>query len=141
MTILCRFFFILCLPSFLWADINLIQEENVPTSIPRTILAVFYKQPTEDMRFHPIHTYFEMPLNHLGLKLSYHDLAEGMPKVDNMDDVRGILAFFNSDAIPDPESFIDWSKSIHEIDLQLYKKYNLSDEEINFIETKVQAME
>jgi len=38
-------------------------------------------------------------------------------------------------------SDIDWSKSIHEIDLQLYKKYNLSDEEINFIETKVQAME
>ena len=38
-------------------------------------------------------------------------------------------------------SDIDWSKSIHEIDLQLYKKYNLSNEEINFIETKVQAME
>ena len=38
-------------------------------------------------------------------------------------------------------SDIDWSKSIHEIDLQLYKKYNLSDKEINFIETKVQAME
>lgn len=37
-------------------------------------------------------------------------------------------------------SDIDWTKSIAEIDQQLYKKYNLSDEEINFIETKVQAM-
>lgn len=37
-------------------------------------------------------------------------------------------------------SDIDWSKSISEIDQQLYKKYNLSDDEINFIESKVQAM-
>lgn len=38
-------------------------------------------------------------------------------------------------------SDIDWDKSIHEIDLQLYKKYNLSDEEIDFIETRVREME
>ena len=37
-------------------------------------------------------------------------------------------------------SDIDWSKSITEIDQQLYEKYNLSDEEINFIETKVKEM-
>ena len=38
-------------------------------------------------------------------------------------------------------SDIDWSKSVAEIDLQLYAKYNLSAEEINFIESKVRAME
>lgn len=38
-------------------------------------------------------------------------------------------------------SDIDWSKSIHEIDQQLYKKYNLSGEEIDFIEKNVQEME
>lgn len=37
-------------------------------------------------------------------------------------------------------SDIDWSKSIPEIDQQLYKKYNLSAEEIAFIEEKVQPM-
>ena len=37
-------------------------------------------------------------------------------------------------------SDIDWSKSIHEIDLQLYRKYGLSVEEINFIETHVKEM-
>ncbi len=36
---------------------------------------------------------------------------------------------------------IDWSQSVAEIDQQLYKKYQLSDDEINFIETKVQAMD
>lgn len=39
-----------------------------------------------------------------------------------------------------PSSDIDWTKSIPEIDQQLYKKYGLDDEEINFIETKVKEM-
>lgn len=38
------------------------------------------------------------------------------------------------------DSDIDWSKSIRDIDKQLYKKYSLSDEEINFIEEKVKEM-
>lgn len=38
-------------------------------------------------------------------------------------------------------SDIDWSKSIHEIDLLLYKKYGLSDEEVAFIESKVKPMD
>lgn len=37
-------------------------------------------------------------------------------------------------------SDIDWSKSVHEIDEQLYKKYNLTKEEIDFIETHVKEM-
>lgn len=38
------------------------------------------------------------------------------------------------------QSDIDWSKSIHEIDQQLYVKYGLSKEEIDFIETNVKEM-
>jgi len=38
-------------------------------------------------------------------------------------------------------SDIDWSKTIPEIDQQLYAKYGLSEEEIDFIETKVKEME
>lgn len=37
-------------------------------------------------------------------------------------------------------SDIDWSKSIPEIDKQLYKKYGLSAEEVEFIESKVREM-
>ena len=37
-------------------------------------------------------------------------------------------------------SDIDWSKSVHDIDLQLYKKYGLDEEEIHFIETHVKEM-
>lgn len=38
-------------------------------------------------------------------------------------------------------SDIDWSQSVADIDRQLYQKYNLSQEEIDFIEEKVKAME
>ena len=38
-------------------------------------------------------------------------------------------------------SDIDWTKSISEIDKQLYKKYNLSPEEIDFIEEKIKPMD
>ena len=38
-------------------------------------------------------------------------------------------------------SDIDWSKSIPEIDKQLYKKYNLSEDEIKFIEEMIKPME
>lgn len=38
------------------------------------------------------------------------------------------------------KSDIDWSKSISEIDRQLYAKYNLTDEEIAFIESMIKPM-
>ena len=40
-----------------------------------------------------------------------------------------------------PKSDIDWSKSIEEIDKQLYKKYALTKDEIAFIESKIKPME
>ena len=39
------------------------------------------------------------------------------------------------------KSDIDWSKSVAEIDQQLYKKYNLSQEEIDFIEKTIKPMQ
>ena len=37
-------------------------------------------------------------------------------------------------------SDIDWSKSVDEIDKQLYKKYNLTQEEIDYIEKTIKLM-
>ena len=39
------------------------------------------------------------------------------------------------------KSDIDWSKSVKEIDQQLYRKYALTQDEIGFIESKVKEME
>ncbi|HZK01252.1 MAG TPA: hypothetical protein VFC96_00135, partial [Anaerovoracaceae bacterium] len=40
-----------------------------------------------------------------------------------------------------PESDIDWTQPIPNIDRQLYKKYGLDETEINFIESHVKGME
>lgn len=39
-----------------------------------------------------------------------------------------------------PSSDIDWSQSVHDIDLQLYQKYGLDETEIEFIESHVKEM-
>lgn len=39
------------------------------------------------------------------------------------------------------KSDIDWTKTISEIDQQLYKKYRLSDDEIRFVENKIKEMD
>lgn len=61
------------------------------------------------------------------LKVTQHNTPEKWAKVPLQD--------FSA------KSDIDWSKKISEIDAQLYRKYNLSEEEIIFIERKVRAME
>ena len=38
-------------------------------------------------------------------------------------------------------SDIDWSKSVADIDKQLYEKYGLEQSEIDFIESKIKPME
>lgn len=38
-------------------------------------------------------------------------------------------------------SDIDWSRSVSEIDQQLYAKYGLSNDEVDFIESHVKEME
>lgn len=61
----------------------------------------------------------------------------GIRKNKNM--TRDTYAFVPLQDFTD-NSDIDWSKSVAEIDQQLYKKYNLSEEEINFIETMIKPM-
>ena len=39
------------------------------------------------------------------------------------------------------QSSIDWSKPVSEIDKQLYKKYDLDDSEVAFIESMIRPME
>lgn len=62
------------------------------------------------------------------MKITQHNLAKEVWKNVPLQD-------FTS------SSDIDWSKTIPEIDQQLYAKYGLSEEEIDFIETKVKEME
>ena len=43
--------------------------------VARTILALYDGQLDSDIRFTAIHQILEMPLNHLGLVLTYHEIG------------------------------------------------------------------
>ena len=68
----------------------------------------------------------------------------GVGNVDTQSEAEAILKYVKSKYVPlqdfTSSSDIDWSKSIAEIDEQLFVKYGLDDEEKNFIRTKVKEM-
>ena len=72
------------------------------------------------------------------MKSKFFRFIVGIRKNKNM--TRDTYAFVPLQDFTE-KSDIDWSKSVAEIDQQLYKKYNLSDEEIAFIESMIKPME
>lgn len=88
---------------------------GVPTAairpVPRTILAVYDGRIHKDPRDTRIHRLLEMPLNHLGLVVRYQDLNNGLPPVERLQDVRGILTWFLSGSMARPEEFLTWAES------------------------------
>jgi hypothetical protein len=89
-----------------------LQPVNRP--LARTILAVYDSGQYKDVRDTRIHRLLEMPLNHLGLVVRYHDLQRGLPPLDQMEDVRGIVTWFRTDSVANPMEFLQWEE--HAID-------------------------
>jgi len=79
--------------------------------IPRTIIALYdssyenYTKIAETMT----HRFAEMPLNHLGMVLEYHDVKDSLPDISAREDVKGVLTWFDSgERLNDPVSYIKW---------------------------------
>ncbi len=77
---------------------------------PRRVLA-FYNFDNDELRFHRLHVLAEMPFNHLGLKLEYHEISAPLPQ-DAVNDptVAGVITWFDTGAIPRPLEFVDWAE-------------------------------
>lgn len=73
------------------------------------------------------------------IKTKFMRTMLGIKKV-TQDNSRGVWKFVPIQDFT-PNSDVDWSQSVPEVDKQLYKKYRLSQEEIDFIETHVKEME
>jgi polysaccharide biosynthesis protein PelA len=82
---------------------------EAPRAVPRVILAIYDSHYTRDVRDTRIHRLLEMPLNHLGLIVRYQDRNKGLPALDQMQDVRGILTWFRSDPMENPAEFLAWA--------------------------------
>jgi hypothetical protein len=77
--------------------------------IERGILALFDGRQETDAAYTRIHRLLEMPLNHLGLVVTYHDLRQPLPPLEELKGYRGIVAWFIGDAMPQPTTFIAWA--------------------------------
>ncbi|MBV9507861.1 MAG: hypothetical protein JO323_22960 [Acidobacteriia bacterium] len=84
---------------------------SVAAPLNRVVLALYDSHYQKDVRDTPIHRLLEMPLNHLGLVVQYHDLSEGLPTAQELSGVRGIVTWFQSDSMEDPARFLTWASA------------------------------
>ena len=80
--------------------------------VRRTVLALWDSRATDSPRRTPVHMLAEMPLNHLGLMVRFHDIRTGLPPVESFDGVRGVLTWFTRDSLPDPAAYLRWLESV-----------------------------
>ena len=73
------------------------------------------------------------------IKTKFSRALLGILKV-TQDNKRAVWRYIPLQDFTD-KSDIDWSQPIAQIDAQLYAKYHLTQEEINFIESTVKPME
>ncbi|MBC8166707.1 MAG: hypothetical protein H7Y20_12650 [Bryobacteraceae bacterium] len=80
--------------------------------IPRVVLGLYDSRYEADVRDTEIHRLLEMPLNHLGLQIEYHDINSPLPDAVSRADVRGVFCWFQSDAMKNPSNFLQWANTM-----------------------------
>lgn len=94
-------------------------------AMPRTVIVLYNPDQYADwddrkVAATRVHEVAEMPLNHLGLVLEYHNVAEPLPEINNRADVLGVLTWFESGArMKDPLTYLQWASAV----VQSGKKY------------------
>jgi hypothetical protein len=81
-----------------------------PRPLPRVVLALYDRAQSRDVRDTRIHRLLEMPLNHLGLVVRYQDVNGALPPPEQLEDVRGIVTWFQADTMAHPVTFLKWAE-------------------------------
>lgn len=96
------------------ASLGAVSPASAEVDVRRTILALYDSRDGRDIKYTWIHRFAEMPLNHLGLRVRYHDINEPLPDISTLPDVRGVLAWLEDDKMRDPSGYIEWAKTVLE---------------------------
>lgn len=80
------------------------------TPLNRDVLGLYDSRHEKRLEETRLHRWLEMPLNHLGYKLTFHDIAKGLPPVDLVRQSAAIVTWFH-DAVPDPRGYFAWAKA------------------------------
>ena len=102
------------LAGFAWAAALLLAAAPATAEEPvkRTILALYDSINEGPVPITRIHRLAEFPLNHLGLVVRYHDVTQPLPPVSTLGDVRGVLTWFDTEAIDNPLIYIGWASAL-----------------------------
>ncbi len=79
---------------------------SAPGPVRRTILAIYDGARADGPRGTVLHALAEMPLNHLGLVVRYHDIRRGLPAAADLEAIRGVVTWFAAEGLPDPRAYL-----------------------------------
>jgi len=98
--------------AILFCAITFLKDAVADELVPRTIIALYDDQNGGGVRGSLIHRIVEMPLNHLGLNVEYHEIHEPLPDIQHRADVRGVISWLMFDTrIKDPLAYLQWAES------------------------------
>ncbi len=82
-----------------------------PSPAPREVLAL-YDSAVLPIAASDIHRNLEMPLNHLGLVVRYHDIKDPLPDPASLSSVLGVVTWFRGGGVPEPDRFLTWGLAL-----------------------------
>ena len=85
--------------------------------IARTVMALYDSRREPDLRRSRIHRLVDMPVNHLGFVIWYHDIAQGLPKPNMLSGIRAVVTFFDG-PVPNPGAYADWASGVLDQDIR-----------------------
>lgn len=81
---------------------------NEARPIPRTIIALYDGDQEASPDVTRLHRYAEMPLNYLGFKLRYVDVAKALPTLQKNSDIAGLISWFTA-PVKSPFPYLKWA--------------------------------
>jgi hypothetical protein len=88
-----------------------------PVPVKREILALYDGAQEGDADLTRIHRIAELPLNHLGFVLRFHDIRTKLPEPVEMERYRGVLTWFVG-SVPDGNGYLAWASHISRMNVR-----------------------
>ena len=88
-----------------------------PAPVKREILALYDGAQEGEADFTRIHRFAEMPLNHLGFILQFHDIRAKLPEPAELERYRGVLTWF-AGSLSDSNAYLAWAGRISRTNLR-----------------------
>jgi polysaccharide biosynthesis protein PelA len=84
-------------------------------SINRDILGLYDSATEDNPAATRLHRFLEMPLNHLGYRLTLHDIAKGLPSPDQVKQYRAVATWF-SGRVTQADTYLAWATALAKAD-------------------------